>query len=735
MRKLIHAILGAIVALASMQVVAVSASAAVPDVATNLGAIPANTSLYAGMLMPKTGTRATSFTIEATTSNSLSAPTVASCTGSLTNGGVNAPIPRCTITGLSNSTAYFLRGYTANAEGTSQAVMSSWSYQPTAAAKIIRAEVPCDTAGWVVSPCSSSTSDTLIKVFGQGLQNCSAITATGGNSPSTPIPVTPNLAGTEITFLKPAAPYGWTSFDCVGTISSFLGSGISRFNSPTMTYSSTNVATGDEITVTAAWATFVNVSSVTVGGTSATYNVLDYNTMLVTIPNGLSSGAKDVTVTNISGAGTKTAALTVSSGVSAPGTPGTPTAVSGNATATVTVVAPSSGGNPATYTVTASPGGATCTVTVPATSCNVSGLSNGTSYTFAATATNTGGTSGSSVSSAAVTPSTVPGAPTIGSITAGDQQLSVPFTAPGSNGGASITNYKYSIDNGSSWTSAGSTSSPGVITGLTNGSSYSVKLRAVNSIGDGTASTAVSATPLALQPQSPSYSAPSTPTAPTPPPSSVESLKVVQALGNKGSVLKVMLEQQKDATVGTTVIVKIFNLLGQKIQELNVPVNAEASSFELPINLKIGEFTVEAQTVNASSSSPAVATLPTFAPKSFFTATRGSNMPILSGKKISSPIVFNPNSSKLTVAAKISLLQIAEKIVKSNSRVALTGFTASANQGKKIEQKLATARALEVAKYLKSKGIQKWIYFAGFGALNQNTPSNQARKVELRLIK
>lgn len=87
-----------------------------------------------------------------------------------------------------------------------------------------------------------------------------------------------------------------------------------------------------------------------------------------------------------------------------------------------------------------------------------------------------------------------PGAPTINSVTAGDAQVSLAFTA-GNNGGAAITNYKYSTDNGSNWVSAGTTSSPITITGLTNGTTYNFKLRAVNSVGDGTASSASTGTP------------------------------------------------------------------------------------------------------------------------------------------------------------------------------------------------------------------------------------------------
>ena len=72
----------------------------------------------------------------------------------------------------------------------------------------------------------------------------------------------------------------------------------------------------------------------------------------------------------------------------------------------------------------------------------------------------------------------------------------ITFTAP-TTVGAGITNYQYSTDDGVSWTtpSPAVTGSPLTISGLTNCTSYQVKLRAVNSSGTGTVSAAASLTP------------------------------------------------------------------------------------------------------------------------------------------------------------------------------------------------------------------------------------------------
>tara|TARA_R100000664_G_C2735053_1_gene124674 strand:- start:69 stop:1277 length:1209 start_codon:yes stop_codon:yes gene_type:complete len=89
-----------------------------------------------------------------------------------------------------------------------------------------------------------------------------------------------------------------------------------------------------------------------------------------------------------------------------------------------------------------------------------------------------------------------PDAPTI-SVTEGDAQVSVAFTNPSDVGGGAISSYTATAIASGVSTGATSTTSPVTITGLTNGTSYSVTGLANNAFGASPYSDAASASPAA----------------------------------------------------------------------------------------------------------------------------------------------------------------------------------------------------------------------------------------------
>ncbi|MGO4859080.1 fibronectin type III domain-containing protein, partial [Arthrobacter sp. 2MCAF14] len=187
----------------------------------------------------------------------------------------------------------------------------------------------------------------------------------------------------------------------------------------------------------------------------------------------------------------------------APSAPTGVTATAGNASATVSWTAPANGGSPITsYTVTPHTGTTTLApVTVtgnpPATSTNVTGLANGTAYTFTVTATNAIGTSPASAASAPVTPTagaTAPAAPTGVTATAGNASAAVSWTAP-ANGGSAITSYAVTPHAGATTlapvTVTGTPPATSTaVTGLTNGTAYTFTITATNAVGTSVASAA-----------------------------------------------------------------------------------------------------------------------------------------------------------------------------------------------------------------------------------------------------
>ncbi|HIJ87658.1 MAG TPA: hypothetical protein HPP97_08230 [Desulfuromonadales bacterium] len=157
----------------------------------------------------------------------------------------------------------------------------------------------------------------------------------------------------------------------------------------------------------------------------------------------------------------------------APGAPTSVTAAAGNTQTTVSFSAPADGGSPITgYTVVSAPAGGTdSNAGTTGLSHIITGLANGTTYTFTVTATNTVGAGLASAASNSVTPSIPPpAAPIIGTATPGNSQATITWNPVS---GATYYNIYRSTTSGVQGTLVGSSTTTSYIdTTAVNGTTY-----------------------------------------------------------------------------------------------------------------------------------------------------------------------------------------------------------------------------------------------------------------------
>jgi len=147
-----------------------------------------------------------------------------------------------------------------------------------------------------------------------------------------------------------------------------------------------------------------------------------------------------------------------------------------NAAATVTFTPNNTGGVASQYFVTSTPGSLTSYGS--SSPITITGLTSSTQYTFTVTAQGSFGNSSPSSSTGSLTVTSVPQAPTIGTVTQSVNSVSIPFTANGT-GGKTITGYTVTSSSG---VTATGTTSP-ISLSETNNGNYTYTITATNANG------------------------------------------------------------------------------------------------------------------------------------------------------------------------------------------------------------------------------------------------------------
>ena len=406
-----------------------------------------------------------------------------------------------TITGLTNGTAYTFTVTATNVIGNGP--------ESAASAPVTPAGLPGTPTGVTATPADNSAQVNWTPPSANGTPLTSySVKAYAGATLVQTTPVTAPASGTTVTGLTNGTTYTFTV-----TATNSVGAGATSAASNAVTPAGlpaapTVTATAGDTTASVSW------NAVSGNGSTITgYTLKQYSgaTLLSTVPlspstlsynaTGLTNGtAYTFTVSATNGVGTGPTGS--SPAVTPAGLPLTPTGVSatpGDQSATVNWTQPANNGSAITsYTVRAY-AGATLVQTVsaaPGTSKLVTGLTNGTAYTFTVTATNGVGSGTASTATTAVTPAGLPAAPSV-TATAGDTTASVSWNAVAPNGSA-LTGYtlqKYDSTGLLATISLSAATLSYNATGLTNGTAYTFTVSATNGVGSGPAGSSSGVTP------------------------------------------------------------------------------------------------------------------------------------------------------------------------------------------------------------------------------------------------
>ena len=485
-----------------------SVNAGYPGIPTNVTAVR-----VANVPNATTGQITVSWTVPNNGGSALTTQTATSNTGSKTctdNSHITAgTTASCVVTGLAVAIAYTfnVKGVNTNGTGPTSAPTSpsvnpyTLPLAPTGvsatkgnASASVSFTAPSTTNSGAISSYTVTATDTT--TAGNGGQ-----TATGSASPIT---VTGLTNGDSYTFTVAATAVDGTGPESSASAAVIPSTVPGTATNATATAGNTSASVAftppgnGGSAITSYTVTATDTTTAGNGGQTATGSASPINV------TGLTNGDSytfTVVATNANGDGV---ASDASNSVTPSGLPGVATdvtATAGNQSVEVSWTAASDNGSSITGYTVSDGSGHTCTTAE--TSCTVTGLTNGDSYTFTVVATNANGDGSASWDSNSATPNTAPDAPTNVSGTVDHGQSMISWT-PGSDNGSPITVYTASVVGDPSLTCTytvplvGPETDECLITGLADKTTYTFEVTATNAAGTSEAGTSSSVTTLSV---------------------------------------------------------------------------------------------------------------------------------------------------------------------------------------------------------------------------------------------
>jgi fibronectin type 3 domain-containing protein/uncharacterized membrane protein YgdD (TMEM256/DUF423 family) len=400
----------------------------------------------------------------------------------------------CTVSGLTNGVAYTFRVTATNGAGAGPA--------STTSTPVIPATVPFAPTGARAVRGDHKALVSWTAATGDG-------TAVTGykvtSSPGTLTCTTTGALSCSVVGLTNGVGYAFTVKATNGVGTGAASKASTKVIPATLPGAPVNLTvSGGDHQATVAWNPATDngttISGYTVTSAPGTKTCATTGSLRCTVDSLTNGVAYTFTVTATNGVGTGPASKS-SAGVTPAGLPGAPTAAKAvrGTTRTVTVswaAATTDGAAITDYSVVSSPAAGACRTV--ALTCTVSGLVNGTSYTFSVKATNSVGTGAASAPSNAVVPAGPPPAPGTVVASAGPTSITLTWAAATDNG-QPLTGYE--VLRGTASGSVAMAPLAGLAPTATSftdttavpGTIYAYEVEASNDIGTGTASTPVRA--------------------------------------------------------------------------------------------------------------------------------------------------------------------------------------------------------------------------------------------------
>jgi uncharacterized repeat protein (TIGR02543 family) len=111
-----------------------------------------------------------------------------------------------------------------------------------------------------------------------------------------------------------------------------------------------------------------------------------------------------------------------------------------------------------------------------------------------------------------------------------------------------------------------------------------------------------------------------------------------------------------------------------------------------------------------------------------------NNVPVLSGSRVVSPVIFNADSAKLDSTDMAQIRRAAAALEGKTGWLLITGFVKYTGKMTPKIRALASSRAKNVANAFLRMGVKVQIGYLGYGPKNTKSPQNNDRKVEIRWI-